>query len=221
MQSPIENEVSLYCSLHSHFDDVAHNCIGCNLQAQADVISRQLLRLSFSKNEQGLPLPIDLECDYSPFILATDLLLERMDQLVRRIDKELIIKIPEARTCREYRNWSKFFKHPKAFTLAHHPIYELEQQMRPSKFPVIDSKFVKDYYSGTQKDQQLVRKIEHNVQEIRVFLPDPVRVLSDVANYAIWFAKLIRQNPFIREIYFSEYSISEWFEIEPALDVED
>lgn len=107
------------------------------------------------------------------------------------------------------KQWANFIKHPKAFMLVHHPTFIFEGFKIPAeswKFKKsddyeikIDSDFVKEYYSGGDKNKKLYDKLIKK-EDVLVVLPNPVKLMTEFCNAQKYFVELICGNQVFRDL---------------------
>lgn len=199
---------TLMCSIHDAFQD-GHNCVGCNLNEQSNLLIRYLT---------GYPHFNDLQLVSVQFHLHLYLLAERYLTFIE------LIKLHESQRGRYFSvfqkviYWANFLKHPKSFVLVHHPSYLIavkDQRYDRSDFLVIDDEFVKTYYAGSVHNSKLRGKLA-NKQNVMVIFPNPVHLIAEFVKAQQKFVELIKQNAVFREILSDEASIRESLSMEQA-----
>lgn len=133
-------EHSIFKELHEIMVDKKedHNCIGCNLDEYTMLIYSTLLIVgSYTSLEQRMKM----------LLMTMYLLVERIDTILGIISLHEKYRKDSFKTLNKIRKWANFIKHPKAFILAHHPIYTIEgfkynPEFRKESKEIIDNSFV-------------------------------------------------------------------------------
>ena len=156
----------------------------------------------------------DEYCAFTTFIF---LLYLQAEQIFEYFD---IIKLPEQYKLKHFyvlydiKRWANFLKHPKTFSLVHHPVwtYEGEEDFNSNgNSPVIDTAFVNKYYSGDKNNNELSRKLGSK-QELEVIFPNPLTLIERFSEAQKKFVLLIKENQIIREILDDKASIRDYYD---------
>lgn len=195
-----EDGNTLMCSIHSSFDENGHNCVACNLEESAKLIA------NFLKNHNHFNTA---ESVFPNFILLIYLMVERIDEYLNIMELQRSIRERNFQSFSAIRQWANFIKHPKAFMLVHHPTFIFEGFIIPDdswKFKklsdyevIIDSVFVKEYYSGGDKNKKLY-DILINEENVLVVLPNPVVLITEFCAAQKYFVNLICKNQVFRDL---------------------
>lgn len=191
------DESSIFRELHKIMEENEedHNCIGCNLGEFALLNYSTLLLLDgYTSTEQKMQL----------LIINLYLLVERIDTILGIINLHEGYRKENFKMLNKIRKWANFIKHPKAFILAHHPVYSIEgykdnKEFRKGANVTIDSAFIFKYYSNDEKNKELFKAIE-NREDILVVFPNPVNLVRKLCKELKLFNKLIKNNEIYREI---------------------
>ena len=195
---------TLFCNIHTHFED-GHNCIACNLNESNSRIERFLI---------SFKLFDDINTTFTNFILLMYLQVECIFEYLN------ILGLPEQyikknfQTLFTIKRWANFLKHPKSFMLVHHPkfIYESIWEKQEKEI-VINTEFVKKFYAGDKKNNELY-KLLSNKENVLVVYPDPKKLINDFCDIQKKFCDLIAENQMIREILDDKATIKNYYEIE-------
>ena len=210
----LESGDTLMCSINDAFKEFpedAHNCLGCNLEEQAEMI------LVFLKSAS--------HNDYNKiqFFTMYNMLLYLMTEKILEIKK--IIGLPQSykerefKVYREIKLWANFLKHPKAFILTHHPRYVFEGFLTPQDHKnikkLIDFNYIKKHYSreDNNKYKILVRELKSN-PDVVVELPDLNRLTLEFCEACRIFIDVIKDNKAYREILNDLTTLENFFEKE-------
>lgn len=197
---------SLFCNIHDNFKN-GHNCVACNLNDSNRRIENFLY---------GYRLFNDVHTAFTTYILLLYLQVECIFEYFS------IIQIPETYVLKHFqtfytvKRWANFLKHPKAFILVHHPIWEYKNDKsvkKNEKKPIIDTEFVKKFYGGDSKNNELL-KILNNQEDVIVLFPNPVELMDDFNKLQEKFADLISNNQIVREILNDKATILNFFEVQ-------
>jgi hypothetical protein len=77
--------------------------------------------------------------------------------------------------------WANFFKHPKSSMFLHHPTYHIESFPENPNFlfkGIINSAFVKKYYSGGNHNKELETLLLN--QDFKIFFPDLIELTNQL-----------------------------------------
>ena len=206
-----ENGVELVCKLHEKFKEIdpkGHNCFGCNLQDEVDRISDIL---SASTN-------LDSPNHFATIYLTNLYLLsERVFEIKKIIGLPRLYKEEIFEVFRTVKLWANFIKHPKAFVLAHHPLYAINQvtdikEYNLKEYIVVDNDFVKKYYSGedANKYKYLFDTFQRNPY-IFVKYPDLLELTKDFCNATEVFINIILENKIYLEILNDIGTLQDYF----------
>jgi hypothetical protein len=190
---------TLICSIHDSFPS-HHSCVACNLHENAKLLERFLLYA------EVLP---SVNYSFTTLLLLMYLLIERIHVYLE------LTKIPDSyqakyfQVFKEIKQWANFLKHPKSFMLALHPQWQYKGMSedfldKPRKSTVvIDSAFVKQYYSGDQNNEKLYKLLAQNVDVIVLF-PNPVDLMERFTQAQKKFVSMIAENEMVREMLESQ-----------------
>jgi hypothetical protein len=201
---------TLMCSINEafvEFHEDGHNCLGCNLQDQATLISDFLGSADVCYSKIHF---------FTIYNLLLYLLTERILEIKKIIGLPSGYKEDKFRVLKEVKLWANFLKHPKAFILTHHPKYVFngEDYERDSK-KIIDFEYILKYYSGEDinKYKVLVRELRNN-KNVLVELPDLKRLTHDFCEACKEFIDIIKENKAYREILNDMTTLEHFFEFE-------
>lgn len=190
-------DTPIFSQLHELMEENEedHNCIGCNLGEYAMLNYSTLLLLD------GL---VSIEQKMQLLIINLYLLVERIDTILDIIKLHEGYRKENFKTLSKIRKWANFIKHPKAFILAHHPVYTIEgfkdnKEIRIGASITIDTSFIIKYYSNDEKNKELFKAIE-NKEGILVVFPNPADLIEKLCEELKLFNKLLRNNEIYREI---------------------
>jgi hypothetical protein len=204
---------SLMCSIHKAFSD-GHNCVACNLQVYSSMLIEFLIGYKNFK---------DVNLTSTNFHLLLYLLVERYNEYFKLFDLQQTYKAKYFQVFQKIVRWANFLKHPKAFLLAHHPIFwikgmnyydsqyfydTIEEAKKNNK--IIDDDFVKRYYSNGDNNSKLTAILKKKEDYVVVF-PNPVELIKDFVIAQQKFVSLINENEVIREILEDNATIAEHF----------
>jgi hypothetical protein len=204
--SPDLDGNTLMCSIHDSFPS-HHTCVACNLQENVKLLERFLLYA------EVLP---SVNYSFTTLLLLMYLLIERIHVYFE------LTKIPDSyqakhfQVFREIKYWANFLKHPKSFMLVLHPQWQYEGMSetfrdKPRKSTVIiDSTFVKQYYSGDQNNGKLYKLLARK-GDVIVLFPNPVDLMKRFTQAQKKFVSLIAENEMVREMLESETMEKELF----------
>jgi hypothetical protein len=194
-----ESGETLMCSINEAFDEFhenGHNCLGCNLQDQAGLIS------SFLSSADSYYSEIHFFTVYNMLLY---LLTERILEIKKIIGLPQGYKENDFSVFREIKLWANFLKHPKAFILTHHPRYVFEGELLPEEIAgikkYIQLDYLKKYYSGEDKNKYkvLVRELRNN-ENVVVELPNLERLTNEFCEACRVFINVIKENKAYKEI---------------------
>ena len=202
------------CSIHNSFKD-GHNCVACNLNVNSELIIKFLLQYK----EFG-----DVNLTFTNFILLLYLLVERYNEYFNLLTLQESYRLRYFQVFQEIKWWANFLKHPKAFMLVHHPVfvyntmkynseqdnYELIEEAKKNG-SIIDTEFVKEYYSGDKNNPKLYQKLTKK-ENFLVIYPDPISLITKFVDAQKKFVATIAENEIIREILESKATIKTYFE---------
>lgn len=196
---------SLFCSIHNYFEsEDSHNCIGCNMNETNRRIENYLL---------GYRLFNDTYTTFTNFIFILYLQVEHIFEYLK------IVKFPDStrsehfRVFIEIKRWANFLKHPKTFSLVHHPIwtYEGEDQFQSNgNKPIIDTEFVSRYFAGEKHNDELSAQLS-NKQDLEVTFPNPLNLITQFCEAQENFVQLIRDDKSIRDILNDKATIRDYY----------
>jgi hypothetical protein len=191
-----EEDDSLMCSIHSHFDNEGHNCIGCNLE------SGSLLLCDFLSDSGRLKTS---EQAFTAYIWYLYLLVSKMEEYLDIMNLTTKVKSKKFGVFSKIKRWANFIKHPKAFMFVHHPTMVFEGSPDECNFLsvnksliIIDDNFVKEHYSNGNNNTKLY-KLVGNKEGVLVKYPDPLELMQEFIVSQKEFVQLICKNEIIRE----------------------
>lgn len=91
--------------------------------------------------------------------------------------------------------WANFFKHPKSSMFLHHPTFHIESYPGNPNFlfdGVINSDFVKKYYSGGNHNEELEKLLLN--KEFKVFFPDLIMLTEQMCSEFERIFDIVNQN---------------------------
>jgi hypothetical protein len=196
----------LSCEIHDYFDNENnHNCLGCNLaEIESQYISflKQYKRFH-SENES-----------FTLYILLSYLLVERIEQVMKLMELPESYRLEKFKTLITIRRWANFIKHPKSFMLVHHPsfIHENDPEIELIKVGkiIIDLEFIKTYYGGGSKNDNLYKILE-NKTNVLVVLPNIEMLTKEFCLETRDFINLIRDNSVFRHILNQKSTIENFY----------
>ncbi|WP_165253742.1 hypothetical protein [Paludisphaera soli] len=203
---PQEGE-PIVCQLHEtfgSFDQGSHNCLGCNFADVTAWINNHL-----SDFDQFT----DVAESMSFYLLKLYLFVERAYEIFD------IIQLPEEHRKKHFsafinvHEWANFIKHPKAFLLVHHPAHFIEGMpvFDASKYSVvIDQEFVKEFYSGADKNGKLYTKLK-NKRDVAVLYPDPLGLTESFCEAIHKFVRVLQENEVYREVLASRTTYENYY----------
>jgi hypothetical protein len=205
------NGVELVCKLHEKFkeiDPAGHNCFGCNLQHEVDRIA------DFLNSSSDFEYPDHFATNY---LINLYLLTERIFEIKKIIGLPRLYKEETFQVFGVVKLWANFIKHPKAFILAHHPLYIVTQVTEPKTFDskeytYINTKFVKKYYAGedANKYKTLFEMLQRN-PKICVEYPDLLQLTNAFCKATEVFINIILENKVYLEILNDIGTLQEYF----------
>jgi len=190
-------DYSIFCELHKLMEDEEedHNCIGCNLDENALLLYSTLgLLEGYSSVVNKMRM----------LIITVYLLIERIDTILGIVEIHKGYRTDNFKTLYQVRKWANFVKHPKAFILAHHPIYSIEgfsgnSKLRKEAEVVVDFKFIQKYYSDDKHNDELYKEMQ-NKEGVLVVFPNPLKLISKLCSELQLFNRILRNNEIYREI---------------------
>lgn len=197
---------TLMCSIHDSFPS-HHTCVACNLQENAKLLERFLLYADVFPS---------INYSFTTLLLLMYLLVERIHVYFE------LTKIPDSyqskhfQVFKEIKQWANFLKHPKSFMLVLHPDWQYQGMDEFTKYNnsneniVIDSAFVKQYYSGDQSNAKLYKLLARKENVIVIF-PNPVDLMRRFTKAQKKFVSIIEENEMVREMLESETMAKELF----------
>lgn len=173
-------------SLNSLDYDNKHNCIPCNLKDGAKLIHQFL-----SNHRDCKSVPYYLSIYSLLFYLQAERCAVVYIQLdYTRDEKDSEFDWASFPVLQRIKHWANFFKHPKSAMFIHHPTFHIESYTSNPNFQfdgIIDSHFVKKYYSGKRRNKELEKKLSNN--DFKVFFPDLIEFTKELCKE---FNKLIK-----------------------------
>jgi hypothetical protein len=206
-------EYSRMCDIHAVFGSLAggrHNCLGCNF-AETTVWLR-----NFLKRHDRLE---GVEEVFHDYLLKMYLLVERVYVIFDIISLPKEYRFKHFSVFQDVHKWANFIKHPKAYLLAHHPVWSWEGApgFDPSRYkPVVDQAFVHEYYSGPDNNYKLTRQLR-NCTTAAVLCPDPVKLIGRFCDALDAFVDVITKNPVYRDVLADVTTYDHYFS-SPAAD---
>lgn len=203
---------SLMCSIHDSFK-VGHNCVGCNLQEQTNLLIRFLANYNTFE---------DIHLTATQFHLLLYLKASRINTYIDYIELQQSHRYRHFGAFQQAVRWANFLKHPKSFMLVHHASYLIDGlnasaayyndiiETAKQKKLLIDDDFVKEFYSGTDQNQKLHIRLS-NKEGVVVLFPNPIELMKRFVGAQAKFVELIRDNALIREILDDKASIKAHF----------
>jgi len=206
----------LMCRIYEAYagpDDANHNCLGCNLDAVTDQISKYLRAAASGKSG------FNAEESFSVYALLLNTLWERITDVFD------IVSVPEGYRKRHYeplyqmRRWANFFKHPKEFGwLVHHPRFLFEGTPEAAKvlakdsgYRVIEDEFLKKYYSA-DRNKGLAKEFNGLERKVVVLMPDIAAVTDKVCGSLANFVGVVTKNPVYHELLNDKATIANHFD---------
>ena len=204
----------ILCKIHEAFGGLAgphHNCLGCNFADSQTIIFNYL-----SKFEKYT----DVQEAIALYLITLYLLVERMETVMNIVQVPAVFRDKHFKVFQQIHKWSNFIKHPKAFILTHHPVWDFENSGAEQKaFEVeINDSFVNAYYKGERDpDKQKARNKElyaklRNKSNVHVLFPDMAQLTKKLCYSINAFADLITKNQVYIEILNDETTIAQYFE---------
>jgi hypothetical protein len=196
-----END-TLFCGIHNNFSKEHHNCVACNLNDANRRIEEFLLNYRLFSDNFSV---------FSNFIFLLYLQVEYFLEYLN------IIQIPEKYKQKNFhllytiKRWGNFLKHPKAFILVHHPVWEYESEnynIDKSKI-TIDNKFVNTYFAGESKNNDLRKQLKGK-ENITVLFPNPYKMIVDFCAVQKEFIELIAKNKLVIDILNDEATLTNY-----------
>lgn len=179
---------SIYCELYDVFsdyhnsiegneNDIAHNCIGCNLEEGARTIE---LFFYHNKNTDSKRY----------FLTLYSLLFYLQAERLAVIYKELGYKVANSDdfewsafpVLQRIKYWANFFKHPKSYMLLHHPSFFIEgEPLIPNLMNngIIEDSFIHKFYKGSKYNYDLRIELENKDSYIIIF-PNLLELTMDL-----------------------------------------
>lgn len=207
-------EYSLMCKIHDAFggnESQHHNCLGCNFAS-----STTLIRNFLSKYESYT----DINDTMTLYILTLYLLVERMEVVFELITVPINYKNKYFKVFEQIRKWANFIKHPKAFVLVHHPIFEISENLvydHPKGSLIIDDAFIATYYTGKKdfdaqkkSNKELLDKLK-NKKDVVVLFPSVFQITTKLCFSINKFVELITKNEVFIEVLNDDTTIDDYF----------
>lgn len=208
---------SLFCNIHSNFAN-GHNCVACNLNASNDRIQNFLIQ--YRRFE-------DYNLTFTTFIMLLYLQVEMFYEYFDIMQLPESYRLKHFQVLQKVKRWANFLKHPKGFMLVHHPNWTFKNKTsklfpdeRKFKVPVIDSKFVEEFYSGDKKNKELYKNLIKK-SDLTVVFPDPAELMGEFVNAQKKFAELIDKNEIVREFLNDKATIEEHFSQNSEEEIEN
>lgn len=206
-----ESGETLMCSINEAFDEFheeGHNCLGCNLQDQTDLIS------TFLETSESY---YNVSHFFSIYIMLLYLLTERILEIKKIIGLPESYKQEKFSVFKSIKLWANFLKHPKAFILTHHPYYVFDNDVDIKNIKkgkkIIDFNYIKTYYSGEDKNKyaKLVNELKNNKNTL-VILPDLKQLTEEYCEGVKEFIQIIKDNKAYKEILNDLTTLEIYFE---------
>ena len=201
-----KEENPIVCSIHDIFHDPEsdkHNCIGCNLAESIDSINSYFNRIgAYEEIQEG----------YNDLLIKLYLFVERAYELFKIMSLPQEYRASEFETFHLIHKWANFIKHPKAFMFCHTPRYAVG--ISEDNFDlIVDSEFVKKFYSGDKRNLELYKKLENNPSVV-VLYPEAKRLIENFAEEVMKIEPLIANNQVYRDILHKKSTLEAYFEVE-------
>jgi hypothetical protein len=208
---------TLMCSIHNSFKE-GHNCVGCNLQEQSNLLIKFLAGFKSFK---------DLQLAVTQFHLLLYLLAARYNTYIEYIQLQQPVRHKDYGIFQKITHWANFLKHPKSFVLAHHPGFVIDGLEYDKDITIdipgpikidrctIDDDFVKTYYAGTENNGKLNGKLAKK-EGVLVVFPNAIHLIKQFTLAQKKFVDMIRDNAIVREMLENEATIKEIFAEEKA-----
>lgn len=212
------------CKLHDAFggnEGPHHNCIGCNFASGSQLVLRFLKR---HKDHD------DVEQDVTVYILLLYLIVEKAVIILDYLKYQSHLKSENFQTFILIKRWTNFIKHPKAFLLSHHSIYNYEDSNITYEFTptlIINSTFVSKYYKGVgekTKQEELNNELYalvSNKKDILVMFPNlPSLTLQFCTEYN-YFVDMILSNETYKSELNNRATLENFFTKEESTDTDE
>lgn len=194
---------TFFCNIHSNFKN-GHNCVACNLNDSNRRIEQFLL---------GYKLFTDPYTTMTNFIFLLYLQVECIFEYLN------VLQLPDNYIQKNFQSfymikrWANFLKHPKAFMLVHHPIwdYKKDGNLIIKNKPIIDTNFVKKFYAGYSNNKELSKALI-NKENLLVLFPNPLDLVNEFCEAQKKFTELIYENKLVRDILDDNATLKEFFE---------
>ncbi len=194
-QKDADIKISTYCTLYDAFSEsyqkkigkpgiIAHNCIGCNLEESARIIT---FFLQTNKNCRNIQYYLTL---YSLLFYTH---VERLAVIYKEIGyvtNKGEFNWNNFQNLQAIKYWANFFKHPKAYMFLHHPSFFIVTDPNKPNFMingVIDDEFVKTFYKAGANNDLLRQKLA-NKNHVKVFYPDLIKMTQMLC---VEFSKIV------------------------------
>ncbi|MBK6701792.1 MAG: hypothetical protein IPG55_18300 [Saprospiraceae bacterium] len=212
------------CKLHDAFggnDGPHHNCIGCNFASGSQLVLR------FLKRHKDLD---DVEQDVTIYILLLYLIVEKAEIIIDYLKYPSHLKSKNFQIFILIKRWANFIKHPKAFLLSHHSIYNYEDSNITYEFTptlVIDSTFVSKYYKGVSdkiKQEELNNELYDRVsnkKDILVMFPNLLLLTVQFCYEYDFFVDMILSNETYRSELNNRATLKNFFTKKESVIVEE
>ena len=210
-----ESEDTLMCSINEAFADFhsdGHNCLGCNLQDDVNLIENFLSTAETYDDINDL---------FRVYLLLLYVFSEKIFEVMKIIGLPPSYKEKEFEVFRTVKLWANFFKHPKAFILTHHPVYyfdndtAIEDLKKDNQNKIIDLAFLSKYYKGedSNKYKNLVGELKNN-KNVKVIVPSIDNLTQEFCNACSVFIQIIKENKAYKEILNDMTTLENYFNIE-------
>jgi len=189
------------CDLHEIFgtDSNDHNCLGCNLAENINVLSNFLECYSSGAKEAN-----DVQICYTTYLVLAYLMVERIDTIFNIIQLNDEYRKENFKVLTTIRKWANFVKHPKAFVLTHHAEYTYEGcsdcvELRKESSVVIDRSFIDKFYSNDDKNKELFEVLE-NKEKVVVIFPNAQALNEKLCEAFHHLVDMFKENSVYRDV---------------------
>ena len=206
---------TLMCSINEAFADFhsnGHNCLGCNLQDDVNLIDK------FLKGSDNYEDKNDF---FKVYIMLLYLFSEKIFEIMKIIGLPQAYKEKDFEILRVIKLWANFYKHPKAFILVHHPEYyfdndpKVETFRKNDKNKIIDLQFLIKYYKGEDSNRykNLISELRNN-KDVKVVVPSIDDLTQNFCNACGVFIQIIKENKAYKEILNDLTTLENYFDKE-------
>ena len=206
---------NLVCSLNDAFQDYhtkGHNCLGCNLQDDVNLISHFL---------KSATIYDEIHQTFRVYVMTLYLLVEKYFEIKKIIGLPQEYKQSEMEVFNTIKLWANFFKHPKAFILVHHPEFYFDTKdlrkhiNKENGHKIIDIDFLNKYYKGedANKYKNLISELKNN-PNVKVIIPRLDKLTEQFCNASKMFICIIKENKVYREMLNDISTLENYYDIE-------